>query len=385
MGARAKGGQVESPGRSLVFLIDVSGSMTPDDRLPLLKSSLALMVDALRPDDEVSIVTYAGTSGVWLPPTTVRHRDRIQDAIAALSPGGSTNGHAGLVLAYRLARQQFIPGGINRVLLATDGDFNVGTTANLDLEQFIKRERSSGVFLSVLGVGTNNLQDDRMEMLADKGNGHYRYLDGLSEARRVLVDELDSTLETVAQDVKFQVEFNPALVQGWRLVGYENRVLGHEQFNDDREDGGDLGDGDTVTVLYEIVPVGAAWPTDRPGTRAPLDPLAYQRPAAVSDAANRDEWMTVRLRYQAPGGSTSRLVVHPVRNGGGVRALTFAAAVAEFGQLLRSEDAAHERWSALLSRARALRVSGGPSSAERERFSDVVELAAGLKRAGDRR
>ena len=382
IGAKAKGAQVDSPGRSLVFLVDVSGSMAPAERLPLLKSSLALFVDTLRPDDEVSIVTYAGTSGVWLPPTTVRHRDRIQEAIAALHAGGSTNGHAGLSLAYRLARQQFIPGGVNRVMLATDGDFNVGTTANLDLQRFIERERGSGIFLSILGVGTNNLQDDRMEMLADKGNGHYAYLDSLSEARRVLVRDAASTLETVAQDVKFQVEFNPALVQGWRLVGYENRTLRHEQFNDDREDGGELGDGDTVTVLYEIVPVGAAWPEPSSGTsHPPVDALVYQNAGTPSAAARRGEWLTVGVRYQAPGGSVSRLVSHAVRSTGTRgRALPLAAAVAEFGQLLREAAPMADRWTNLLAEVRAFDTGPDGIGNERAGFAEVVELAAGLKR-----
>jgi len=377
IGTRAKGAQSDSPGRSFVFLVDVSGSMAPGERLPLVKSSLALLVDALRPDDEVSIVTYAGTSGVWLPPTTVRHRARIHDAIAALHAGGSTNGHAGLSLAYRLARQQFIPGGINRVLLSTDGDFNVGTTANIDLQRFIERERQSGVFLTILGVGTTNLHDDRMERLANKGNGHYVYLDSLSEARRVLLREADETLETVAQDVKFQVEFNPALVQGWRLVGYENRVLTHAQFNDDREDGGELGDGHTVTVLYEIVPVGAAWPGG--SNRSAVDPLVYRSVGLTADA-RRDEWMTVRARYQQPGGSTSRLVSHVVRAGARERVLPFAAAVAEFGLLLRSDAPMEDRWTLLLSQVRAFAGGDDGIGAERAGFADVVEMAAGLKR-----
>ncbi len=248
----------EIAGRNIVLLVDVSGSMQPADRLPLVKSGLGMFVDALAPTDRISLVTYAGSSGVALPPTPVRERERILSAINGLGAGGSTNGAGGIVTAYRLARQAFIPGGVNRVILATDGDFNVGVTSHEGLLKLIEREKESGVFLSVLGVGTGNLQDATMELLADKGNGHYAYLDSLQEARRVLVREADSTVETVAKDVKFQVEFNPAQVASWKLVGYENRLLAHEDFNDDRKDGGEMGAGHTVTVLYEVVPVGVA-------------------------------------------------------------------------------------------------------------------------------
>jgi Ca-activated chloride channel family protein len=384
IGAHARAPEREISGRNFVLLVDVSGSMQPAERLPLLKSAFALFVDSLQPNDEVSIVTYAGTSGVWLLPTPARQRDQIQDAITRLTADGSTNGGAGLALAYRLARQQFVPGGINRVLLATDGDFNVGMTANLDLVDFIERERRSGVFLSVLGVGTNNLQDDRMELLADKGNGHYAYLDSLQEARRVLIREAASTLEAVAQDVKFQVEFNPAKVQGWRLIGYENRRLDHAEFNDDSVDAGELGDGHTVTVLYEIVPAGAPWPGVRTETKPPVDPLIYQMTHTLTPAASGGDWLTVRVRYQAPGGGPSQLVSRAVRTDDRAVALPFAAMVVEFAQLLRderrAESATEARWDRLLARIRAHGDGPAGQAGERAAFAEVAQLAAGLSK-----
>jgi Ca-activated chloride channel family protein len=380
VGARAQSAAEEDAPRNLVFLIDVSGSMQPAERLPLLKTALAMFVGTLRPSDEISIVTYAGNSGVALRPTMARHRERILDAIASLSAGGSTNGAAGLMLAYRLARQEFVSGGVNRIILATDGDFNVGITGQRDLYQLIDREKRSGVFLSVLGVGTNNLQDRTMEMLADKGNGHYSYLDSLQEARRVLIREGDSTLETVAKDVKFQVEFNPAVVQAWRLIGYENRLMAHEAFNDDRKDGGELGAGHTVTVLYEVVPVGEKLPAAlKPIGRPVIEPLVYQERSPVTKGANRDDLMTVRVRYKQPDESESVMFTSVVRAGGRSRNIPFAAAVAEFGFLLRDEAPGERRWDALLSRVQALPV-GSDSSGERSGFARMVELAAGLRR-----
>src|SRR5262245_32379646 len=278
--------------------------MAPAERLPLLQSAFQMFVDTLRPDDRVAIVTYAGTSGVALPSTSVRHRDEIQSAIARLRAGGSTNGGSGLITAYRVARDAFIPGGVNRAIPATDGDFNVGLVTQRDLFNLIERERESGVFLSVLGVGSGNLQDRTMEMLADRGNGHYAYLDSLQEARRVLVREGDSTLETVAKEVKFQVEFNPARVAAWKQIGYENRVMAARDFNDDRKDGGEVGAGHTVTVLYEVVPVGVAIPgnDDGSGVRPTVDPLRYQEQDGARVAAQpvlppraaSDEWLTVK-------------------------------------------------------------------------------------------
>ena len=269
-----------------MFLLDVSGSMQPADRLPLVRNAMRMLVDILRAQDRVAIVVYAGSSGLALPSTPGDHKEIIHQAIARLEAGGSTNGGEGMRLAYQVARTNFIAGGINRVILATDGDFNVGITSQGDLLTLIESERKSGVFLSVLGVGTGNLKDSTMELLADKGNGNYAYLDSLQEARRVLVREAGSTLITIAKDVKIQVEFNPATVTAYRLIGYENRLLRKEDFNNDRKDAGEIGAGHSVTALYEIVPVGARWDES-------VDPLKYQRPAQPADAGTngrgRDE------------------------------------------------------------------------------------------------
>src|SRR6185369_13925414 len=264
--------------RNLVFLLDVSGSMMPSDKLPLVKAAMRMLTDVLTERDRVAIVVYAGASGLVLPSTAGDQKERIQEALEKLEAGGSTNGAQGIQLAYQVARRNFIRGGVNRVVLATDGDFNVGVTNQSDLVSLIERERESGIFLSVLGVGTGNLKDSTMEKLADKGNGNYAYLDSLHEARKVLVREGGATLETVAKDVKFQIEFNPAQVKAWKLIGYENRLLANEAFNDDTKDGGELGAGHTVTVLYEIVPTGAALPESLvgPGGKPPVDPLIYQ-------------------------------------------------------------------------------------------------------------
>src|SRR6185503_11701280 len=235
IGARAAStSNREVSGRNIVLLVDVSGSMAPPERLPLIKTALSMFVDTLKADDTLSIVTYAGSSGVALRPTPASRRDYIQGAISRLNASGSTNGAQGLITAYRIAREAYIPGGVNRVILATDGDFNVGVTSQHDLLDLIERERDSGVFLSVFGVGSGNLKDATMEMLADRGNGNYAYIDSLQEARRVLIHEGDATLETVAKDVKFQVEFNPAVVAAWKLIGYENRALAARDFNNDR-------------------------------------------------------------------------------------------------------------------------------------------------------
>jgi Ca-activated chloride channel family protein len=377
----------EITGRNIVLLVDVSGSMAGPERLPLIKTALGLFVDTLRPDDSLAIVTYAGTSGVALPPTPARHRDAIQRAIATLNAGGSTNGGQGLVLAYQIARQAFIRGGVNRVILATDGDFNVGLTSQGDLLDLIQRERESGVFLSVLGVGTGNLKDATMEMLADRGNGHYAYLDSLQEARRVLIREGEANLEVVAKDVKFQVEFNPAVVAAWKLIGYENRALRPQDFNNDRKDAGEMGAGHTVTVLYEVIPVGAddarvERRDDRPG----VDPLRYQRPpvpAPTPRPATRPspesasgEWLMVKARYKAPNSDTSELVSRAVRPGP-VQHLPLASAVAEFGLILRDCPRDTERWAEL---TRRLDRIPAPSAlaADVDGLRELVATAQGL-------
>jgi Ca-activated chloride channel family protein len=367
--------------RNLVFLIDVSGSMASDDKLPLVRNGMRMLADTLQPRDRVAIVVYAGHSGVVLPSTTGDRKDVIHRAIERLQPGGSTNGAAGIKLAYELARQQFVPGGVNRVILATDGDFNVGVTSREELMTLIEHERRSGVYLTVLGVGTGNLKDGTMEMLADKGNGNYAYLDSLQEAQRVLVHEAASTLVAIAKDVKIQIEFNPQTVHAYRLIGYENRLLRAEDFNDDRKDAGEIGEGHSVTALYEIVPVGA----DVPGPS--VDPLKYQetspgaRPAA--SPANRqyaDELMTVKLRYKAPDAETSRLITTVVRNR--PQAMTsnvgFASAVAELGMLLRgSTYAATASFDAVIARARTYR--GEDPDGYRSELIKLAEVARGLR------
>ena len=326
-------------GKNLVFLIDVSGSMGSPDKLPLLVRSMRLLVDQLDADDRIAIVVYAGSSGLVLPSTSCAQRDLVLRRLDELSAGGSTNGGEGIRLAYRTARESFLEGGVNRVLLATDGDFNVGITQEGDLLRLIEEEARSGVFLSVLGFGTGNLKDSQMEQLADHGNGNYAYIDSLHEARKVLVREIGGTLETIAKDVKIQVEFNPKEVSAFRLIGYENRVLEHRDFNDDTKDAGEIGSGHTVTALYEVVPAGVAFP-GAPG----VDPLKYQdAPRRSSPAATTGELLTVKLRYKEPDGDRSRLIEVPVRDGGASFAAAsedfrFAAAVAAFGLCLRASE-----------------------------------------------
>jgi len=363
VGARARTASAETrEGRNLVLLVDVSGSMSPADRLPMLRTALGLFVDTLSPDDRLAIVTYAGSSGVALPSTPVRRRDVIQRAIANLNAGGSTNGAQGIITAYRIARESYIPGGVNRVMLATDGDFNVGITAERDLVRLIERERESGVFLSIFGVGTGNLNDSALEKMANKGNGHYVYLDSLQEARRVLLHETDATLETVAKDVKLQVEFNPANVTAWKLIGYENRLMAARDFNDDRKDGGEMGAGHTVTVLYEVVPV----------------------PRGGGAAVNDRDWLTVKARYKEPEGDRSALIEETVRPSSRVRHLPLMAAVAEFGLLLRDDSADIRRWEALSRKLATLDVA--PSLAtDKSGFVELVDTAKGLARLQRRR
>jgi Ca-activated chloride channel homolog len=364
------------PARNLVFLLDVSGSMMPPDKLPLIKTAMRMLVDTLTERDRIAIVVYAGASGLVLPSTSGAHKEKIHQAIAALEAGGSTNGAAGITLAYQVAQDQFVKGGINRVILATDGDFNVGVTNQGDLTRLIEEKRASGIFLSVLGVGTGNVKDSTMEKLADRGNGNYAYLDSLHEARKVLVKEAGATLVTVAKDVKIQVEFNPQNVAAYRLIGYENRVLRNEDFNDDKKDAGEIGAGHTVTALYEIVPAGAEIETPS------VDPLKYQRPAqSTTSTAGRDELMTVKLRYKAPDGDSSRLISVPVKDRSSELSanLGFAAAVAEFGMVLRQSE---HRGSSAYRDAAALarRFRGADPDGYRAEFVRLVELASSLPR-----
>ena len=366
------------PARNLVFLLDVSGSMNSADKLPLLKRGLGMLVDNLRKEDRVSIVVYAGASGLVLEPTG--DKAEILSALDRLESGGSTNGGAGIELAYRMAERTFVKGGINRVILATDGDFNVGTTSQSDLVKMIEEKRKSGVFLSVLGFGTGNVKDSTMEKLADKGNGNYAYIDSVGEARKVLVKEAGSTLVTIAKDVKIQVEFNPKEVASFRLVGYENRKLAHTDFNDDTKDAGEIGAGHSVTALYEVVPVGA-----KDAATSGVDPLKYQDevPAAkLSTAAGSGELMNVKIRYKQPDGDKSDLLTFAVAPDD--RALDkttddfrFSAAVAELGLLLRgSQHKGDASFDEVLELAR--KSLGKDGEGHRSEFVALVEKAKRL-------
>jgi len=361
------------PPSHLTFLIDVSGSMNSPDKLPLVQQALQMLVRQLRPQDSVSLVVYAGSSGVVLQPTRGSEQQRILQAIGRLSAGGSTNGAGGIRLAYQMARQSFVKKANNRVILATDGDFNVGVSSDDELVRLIEQERQSGVFLSVLGFGTGNLKDSKMEKLADHGNGTYAYIDSLSEARKVLVQEMGATLVTVAKDVKLQIEFNPAHVKEYRLVGYENRILRPEDFNNDAKDAGDLGAGHQVTAFYEIVPTG--------GAGGDVDPLRYQqqgrRPANASA-----ELAWIKLRHKTPQSDRSELLQWPVATSptdlrSVSRDVRFAAAVAEYGLLLRhSKFAGSASYQHVL--ATATNAVGPDLQGHRTDFLDLVRRAAAL-------
>jgi Ca-activated chloride channel homolog len=332
------------PPSNLVFLIDVSGSMEDPNKLPLLKSAFGMLVNELRPKDRVAIVVYAGAAGLVLESTPGNRKEVIMNAIEYLHAGGSTAGGAGLKLAYAQAQKNFIAGGNNRIILATDGDFNVGESSNGGMERLVEQERERGIFITVLGFGMGNVKDDKMEIIADKGNGNYAYIDNLQEAGRVLVREFGGTLFTIARDVKFQIEFNPAKVESYRLIGYENRLLNDEDFNDDRKDAGEMGSGHNVTALYEIVPAGSD------ETRPAVDPLRYQRNEVVEQYQPDDsyqksdkEYLNIKIRYKKPDGKTSMLLEKPVK--GGVKEmgyasenLRFAAAISEFGMILRRSE-----------------------------------------------
>ncbi|MHA4844241.1 vWA domain-containing protein [Flavitalea antarctica] len=325
------------PASNLVFLIDVSGSMEDQNKLPLVQQSLKLLVDQLREKDRVALVVYAGNAGLVLPPTSGQEKIKIKDAIDRLSAGGSTAGGAGIKLAYKTARENFIKSGNNRIILCSDGDFNVGVSSDAALEEMIEKERKSGVFLTILGYGMGNYQDAKMQKLAGKGNGNHAYIDNLSEARKVLVKEFGGTLFAIARDVKLQIEFNPSRVQAYRLVGYENRMLNKEDFNDDLKDAGELGSGHTVTALYEIIPVGV-----KSSFIKTVDALKYQKEKTGASKTST-EMMTIKFRYKKPDGDVSSLISHPVIQKAGSNNNTsenfrFAAAVAQFGMLLRKSE-----------------------------------------------
>ncbi len=368
------------PSSNLVFLIDVSGSMADANKLPLLKEGLKMMVQQLRPQDYVSIVFYASSAHQLLAPTTGADKRSIIGAIESLRAEGSTAGGEGIQLAYQVARQSFIPGGNNRVILATDGDFNVGASSVTELERMIEERRRDGIFLTVLGFGEANLKDNRMQALADKGNGNYSYIDSLQEARKVLVSELGSTLFTIAKDVKIQVEFNPALVKSYRLIGYEKRVMAKEDFNNDRKDAGEIGAGHTVTALYEIVPAGSfEWPSS---VGPNVDPLKYrQKPLIVTRPGNNSEIATVKLRYKDPDGNTSKLIAKTVKRGDYAPYpkgdFAWATSVAEFGMLLRgSDNRGYASYEHVLSNARN-NIGNDPEGLRAE-FVSLVETARSI-------
>jgi Ca-activated chloride channel family protein len=365
------------PPSNLVFLVDVSGSMQAPNKLPLLKASLQKLVEQLGENDLVAIAVYAGAAGLVLPSTPAHDKTKILDALEQLQAGGSTNGGAGIQLAYDIATAGFIKKGTNRVILATDGDFNVGIRDQSALVRLIEAKARSGIFLSVLGFGMGNLKDSTLEQLADKGNGHYAYIDTPREAHKVLVEELGSTLVTIAKDVKIQVEFNPQRVGSYRLIGYENRMLASRDFNDDTRDAGDIGAGHHVTALYELVPAGHEESTPA------VDPLEFQTgPVPVSGP--REESLLVKVRYKEPDGDTSRLIKQMAIDAGGDVAgasddFRFAAAVAGFGMLLRdSPYKGNFTWAGVRELGATSKVSD--SSGYRREFLELVARAEELAR-----
>lgn len=360
------------PPSNLVFLVDVSGSMQSEDKLPMLKKSLRLLVSQLRAQDKISMVAYAGNAGLVLPATSGTRTEEIIAAIESLEAGGSTAGGAGIQLAYKVAQENLIPNGNNRVILATDGDFNVGVSSDGELIRLIESKRATGVFLTVLGFGSGNLKDSKMEQLANKGNGNYAYIDNLMEARKVLVNEIGGTLFTIAKDVKLQIEFNPAAVKGYKLIGYENRLLADRDFNDDTKDAGELGSGHTVTALYEIIPAGS---NENAGN---IDPLKYQSQSKPV-AGENDELLTIKFRYKPPSGDTSLLLTSVLKNrfkkfDQASDNFRFASAVAAFGITLRNSnnkgDAGFEMAAAIAKNAK-----GSDPSGDRSEFIRLIEMA----------
>jgi Ca-activated chloride channel homolog len=367
---------------NFVFLLDVSGSMNDFNRLPLVKASMKLLVDQLRDKDHVAIVTYAGSAETKLASTSGNNKRKIKDVIDALEANGSTAGGAGIKLAYQLAKENFIKRGNNRIILASDGDFNVGPSSDADMEELVAYERKSGISLSVLGFGMGNLKDSKMETLANKGHGNYAYIDNIAEARKAMVTEFGGTLFTVAKDVKMQVEFNPAKVQAYRLLGYENRLLAKEDFNNDQKMGGDMGLGHTVTALYEIIPTGII--DDYVGR---VDPLKYQRPDKSLVLSNSSEMATIKFRYKNPEGENSHLkklsiAANPISLAETSEDFRFASAVAEFGLLLRNsiykQQAAYDKLI-----ARAKKAKGIDDEGYRAEFIKLAENTKLLVKSND--
>jgi len=366
------------PASNLVFLIDVSGSMESANKLPLVKASLKMLIDQLREQDKVSIVVYAGAAGLVLSPTSGANKQAIKDALERLSAGGSTAGGEGIELAYKTARANFFKSGNNRVILCSDGDFNIGASSDDEMERLIEKERQSGVFLTVLGFGMGNYKDSKMQKLADKGNGNHAYIDGMAEAKKVLIEEFGGTLFTIAKDVKLQVEFNPAKVQAYRLVGYENRMLQKEDFNDDKKDAGDLGSGHTVTAIYEIIPTGI-----KSNFIKEVDGLKYQPNTGIGgNTSFKEEVMTIKFRFKAPDGDESKLIIHAVKDQHIPLEKTstnfrFATAVAQFGMLLReSTFKGNANYPSVLSMAK--QALGTDEEGYRTEFLQLVEKAQQL-------
>jgi len=363
----------EIPHGNLVFLIDVSGSMSSANKLPLLKQTFKILIDNLRDEDKVAIVVYAGAAGCVLESTPGTKKERIREALERLEAGGSTAGGAGINLAYKIAKENFIPGGNNRVILATDGDFNTGASSDAEMVRLIEEKRKEGVYLTILGYGMGNYKDSKMEKLSNAGNGNYYYIDNITEGNKVFGKELWGTLFTIANDVKIQVEFNPNKVKGYRLIGYENRLLNKEDFNDDKKDAGEIGSGHTVTALYEIIPASSEEVI--PGT----DPLKYQKQQTVSS----NEWMTVKIRYKKPGEETSRLMENVMKDNHFTSKNTvnfcLATSVAEFGMLLRdSEHKGQASWKHCKEMAMASK--GEDPDGYRQEYIKLVEIASLLSK-----
>lgn len=362
---------------NFVFLLDVSGSMNDPNKLPLLKKSFSMLVEALKPSDRIAIVVYAGAAGIVLPSTEVSEKKTILDALDKLQAGGSTAGGAGIKLAYDIAEQYLIKDGNNRIILATDGDFNVGVSSTSELVKMMEEKRNKGIFLTILGFGMGNYKDGRMEEMADKGNGNYFYIDNILEAKKVLVTELAGTMYTIAKDVKIQIEFNPAKIESYRLIGYENRLLNKEDFDDDKKDAGELGAGHTVTALYEIVPMTG-------GVQDSRGDLKYQSVSTKKDAYTTDEIMNIKLRYKEPKDDQSKLIEHPLKDSNvklekSSENFRFSAAVAEFGMLLReSEFKKDSSYEQVLELAKG--SLGKDDFGYRAEFIQLVEKAKLLKK-----
>ncbi|MEN8927581.1 MAG: von Willebrand factor type A domain-containing protein [Flavobacteriales bacterium] len=367
----------DAPANNLVFLLDVSGSMSSYNKLGLLKAGLELLIDELREDDKVSIVVYAGAAGVILKPTSGDKKEKIKNALNQLQAGGSTAGGKGIELAYKIAKKHFIKRGNNRVILATDGDFNVGISGDDELIKLIEKKRDQDIFLSVLGFGTGNYKDSKMEKIADKGNGNYAYIDNILEAKKVLVKEMGGTLLTIAKDVKLQIEFNPTHVRSYRLVGYENRKLNNEDFNNDKKDAGELGSGHTVTALYEIVPAGSK-------SREDTDALKYQLPTLTSKNSNPNEILTVKFRYKEPKETESKLISHVVYDEykdfeNASENLKFSSSVIQFGMLLRNSNyKGKSNYQGIIKLAKS--AKGRDDEGYRAEFIKLVETAELIKK-----